>query len=335
MSSTSRLSRYLTAGAVALALAAGTTLALAQSKALRIGTSSSGSIYYTLAVGLSTMLTKQAAIAATAEPVGGSSANIFALGADKVDLAIINAGAAYDGYQGLPPFKRKAAIGLIAQGQLAHRQLIVRVGSGIDSPADLVGKTIIGKRPALPETEKITNALLKVYNIDPGKVKIISTTNTGEVINALKSDTVDGAVIPGGRGASYLRSLAEDGKIKFIEIPDDKIKAMQAMLPKSLLVTVLPANTYKGQTKAIKVFSLSTYLVAASRVSDQTVYEVTKTLFNHIAEFHTFHGTARAWTLEHALTDPGIPFHPGAIRYFKEKKVWTPELEKLQAELKN
>lgn len=335
MSSKPRLSRYLTAGAIALTLAAGSGLALAQSTALRIGTSSSGSIYYTLAVGLSTMLTKQANIAATAEPVGGSSANIFALAADKIDLAIVNAGAAYDGYHGEPPFKRKVAIGLIAQGQLAHRQLIVRVGSGIEKPEDLVGKTIIGKRPALPETEKITNALLKVYNIDPGKVKIISTTNTGEVISALKSDTVDGAVIPGGSGASYLRSLSEDGKIKFIDIPDDKIKAMQALLPKSLVVTVLPANTYKNQTKAIKVFSLSTYLVAASRVSDQTVYDVTKTMFDHIAEFHTFHGTAKAWTLDHTLTDPGIPFHPGAIRYFKEKGIWSPALEKLQGELKN
>ncbi len=335
MSSKPRLSRGLIAGAVALTLAAGGGLALAQTKALRIGTSSSGSIYYTLAVGLSTMLTKQAGIAATAEPVGGSSANVFALAADKIDLAVINAGAAYDGYHGERPFKRKVAMGLIGQGQLAHRQLIVRVGSGIEKPEDLVGKTIIGKRPALPETEKITNALLKVYNIDPSKVKIVSTTNTGEVISALKSDTVDGAVIPGGRGASYLRSLSEDGKIKFIDIPDDKIKAMQALLPKSLLVTVLPANSYKGQTKAIKVFSLSTYLVAASRVPDQTVYEVTKTLFDHIAEFHTFHGTAKAWTLEHTLTDPGIPFHPGAIRYFKEKGIWTPALEKLQTELKN
>src|SRR5690348_9649836 len=204
MKGMARLSGMLVAGALAATALVG--FASAQT-ALRIGTSSSGSIYYTLAVGLSSMLTKHANIAATAEPLGGSTANMFAIGADKVDLAITNAYAAYDAFHGNPPFKRKIAVGLFAQGSTSLRQIIVRVGSGIEKPEDLVGKTIIGKRPALPELGLITNALLKVYKIDPSKVRIISTTNTGEAINALKSNTVDAVVMPGTKGASYLQSL--------------------------------------------------------------------------------------------------------------------------------
>ena len=302
---------------------------------MRIGTSSSGSIYYTLAVGLSALLTKHAGIAATAEPVGGSTANMFAIGADKVDLAITNAYAAYDAYHGNKPFKQKIGVGLFAQGSPSFRQIIVRVGSGINKPEDLVGKTLLGKRPALPELELITNALFKVYNIDPAKVKVVSTTNTGEAINAIKSDTVDAAVVPGSRGASYFQSLGRDGKIKFLEIPDDKMKAMLALLPKSMSLSKLPAKTYPGQDNAVNVFALPSYFVAASRLSDDTVYKVTKTLFENIDEFHAFHGTAKEWTLKETLDDPKIPFHPGAIRYFKEKNVWTPALEKEQASLKN
>ena len=137
--------------AVAIAVAAG-GIAWAQAKALRVGTSSSGSVFYTLAVGLSSMLTKDANIPATAEPVGGSSANMFAINADKIDIAIVNAMAAVDAYHGNKPFKSKIDVGLIAQGAQSLRQIIVRVGSGIEKPEDLVGKTIIGKRPALPET---------------------------------------------------------------------------------------------------------------------------------------------------------------------------------------
>ncbi len=301
--------------------------------ALRIGTSSSGSIYYTLAVGLGSMLTKHANIAATAEPLGGSTANMFALGADKVDLSITNAYAAYDAYHGNPPFKQKIGVALFAQGSTSLRQIIVRVGSGIEKPEDLVGKTIIGKRPALPETELITNALLKVYHIDPGKVRVVSTTNTGEAVNAIKSNTVDAVVIPASIGASYLQSLGLDGKIKFLDIPDDKMKEMQALLPKSLSIGKLPANTYPGQDKAVNVVTLASYMVASSRLSEDAVYQVTKTLFDNIDEFHGFHASAREWTLKETLEEPKIPYHPGAVRYFKEKGLWTPEMEKEQAEV--
>jgi TRAP transporter TAXI family solute receptor len=320
--------------AVCLTAAAVSTPASAQ-QALRVGTSSSGSIFYTLAVGLSTMLTKHAGIAATAEPVGGSTANMFAIGADKVDLAISNAYAAYDAFHGNKPFKKKVGIGLFAQGAPSFRQIVVRVGSGIEKPEDLVGKTIIGKRPALPEIGLITDALFKVYKIDPGKVKVVTTTNTGEAVNAIKSDTVDAVVIPGSRGAAYLQELGRDGKIKFLEIPDDKMKEMLALLPKSMSINKLKAKTYPGQDNTVNVFSLASYMVAATRLSDDTVYKVTKTLFDNIAEFHTFHGVAKEWTLEEALDDPKIPFHAGAVRYFKEKKLWTPELDKLQADLKS
>jgi TRAP transporter TAXI family solute receptor len=311
----------------------GGTAAQAQT-ALRIGVSSSGSVFYTLGVGLSAMLTKYANISSNAEPVGGSTANMFALGADKVDLAIANAGASYDAFHGNKPFKKKTAVRLIAQGAPNMRQIVVRVGSGIEKPEDLVGKTIIGRRPALPEVGLITDALLKVYKIDPSQVKIISTTNTGEAVNAIKSGTVDAVVMPGSAGAGYMRRLMREKDIQYLKIPDDKMKAIIGMLPKYISITQLPANTYENQPNAINVFGLATYMVAAARVSDDTAYKVTKTLFDHIDEFHGFHAAAKEWTLKEALEPPTIPYHPGAIKYFKEKGVWTPELEKLQAELK-
>lgn len=331
----SRTNRWLLAGTLAAAVAATSTYAVAQNTTLRIGTSSSGSIFYTLAVGLSSMLTKHAMIGATAEPVGGSSANMFALDTNRIDLAIANSGAAYDAREGAKPFKGKIDVTLIAQGQQSLRQIIVRTGSGIEKPEDLVGKTIIGRRPALPEVGLVTDAFLKAYGIDPDKVRIVSTTNTGEAVNALKSNTVDAVVIPASRGASYLQSLAEDGRITFLDIPDDKAMQIRKLLPPYMTLMKLPAKTYPGQDKAVNVFSLSTYLVAAGRVPDDTIYTVTKTLFDNLKEFHSFHGTAREWTIEQSLDGPTVPFHPGAVRYFKEKGVWTPALEKQQAELSN
>ncbi len=88
---------------VALAVVAACTTAvtpIAAQEALRLGTSGSGSVFYTLGVGLSRLISEHAGINVSVESVGGSHANVFAMMNDQVDLAIVNAQAAGDGYDG-------------------------------------------------------------------------------------------------------------------------------------------------------------------------------------------------------------------------------------------
>ena len=78
---------------------------------------------------------------------------------------------------------------------------------------------------------------------------------------------------------------------------------------------------------------MTVQLTTSAATSDDTVYRITKAILGHHTEFAKFHATARAWTADNTLEDPKIPFHPGAIRYFKEIGKWTPRLEALQATL--
>lgn len=64
-------------------------------------------------------------------------------------------------------------------------------------------------------------------------------------------------------------------------------------------------------------------LAASSQTTSDTVYEVMKVLYERGGEWHGVHPLARQWTLKNALDIFVIPFHDGAIRYFKEKGVWT------------
>jgi len=125
--------------------------ATAQDASVRIGTSSTGSVYYTLAVAMSKMLKDHANLGSTVEPVGGSTPNVHALNTNRVDVAITNAMASYDGYHTKGRFKQPVELGLLVVGNPSLRQLVIRKGSGITRVEDIKGRTFIGRRPALPE----------------------------------------------------------------------------------------------------------------------------------------------------------------------------------------
>lgn len=306
----------------------------AQSQTLRIGTSSTGSVYYALAVAISKLLKEHGNLSSTVEPVGGSTPNVFAIGSDRVDIAITNSMASSNGYNGKGRFKKPINVKLLVVGNPSLRQLIVRKGSGITKPAEIAGHTFIGKRPALPEIDMITQALFKVYGIDPGKVRVIATAETNEAMDAFASNTADAGIIPGSAGAAYFQKAARDGTIAFMQIPETKIDAMMKILPKAVDKQLVPANTYPGQDQPYWAFDMATTLVASGkRVSEEVGYQVVKAVFDHSDEFKTYHSAAKDWTLQRTLHQAKIPFHPGLIRYLKEKKLWTPEIEKEQAEL--
>ena len=69
-------------------------------QAIRIGTSSVGSTFYTIAIGAGEIVQKHAGLNATVEPVGGSSANMRGLAAKKIEFAIANSFAAFTAFKG-------------------------------------------------------------------------------------------------------------------------------------------------------------------------------------------------------------------------------------------
>jgi TRAP transporter TAXI family solute receptor len=319
----------LLAGAVAL----WSTGADAQN-AVRFGTSSVGSTFYTMAVGAGEVITKHSGINVTVEPLGGSSANVFGIGANKIDFAIANSYAAYTGYNGIAPFKEKVDLRLLLQGEPTTRYLIVRKDAGIKTPKDLEGKTIIAKRRALPELEIVMNAMIKAFGLDASKINMVATTNTGEASEALRAGTAHGVMMPFALdGSAQVEEPMRDGIADFLYLTKDQRDQVLKLLPPTFYAATAEKNTFSNQAKDAHVFSLNTYVVARPQVADETVYKVAKALFDNTKELSTYHGTAGSWTKERAVQNPALPFHPGVIKYFKEKGLWSADLEAKNKEM--
>ena len=140
-----------------------TTVIAAVPQAISFGTSSVGSIFYTMSIIFADVITKKGGISVTVEPVGGSDATVRGMEAKKVEMGMVNASSAADAYNGVGSFAKtgKVPIGLICQGMDSLRQIVVRSDSGIKTIKDLAGKKFIAKRRALPEMEKIVDILFE------------------------------------------------------------------------------------------------------------------------------------------------------------------------------
>jgi len=317
------------AAALSLAVVAATP-SVAQ-EAIRIGTSSVGSVFYTIAIGAGEIITKYAKLNTTVEPVGGSSANMRGLAAKKIEFALANAFASFSAFRGTHNFKKPIDVRLVVQGQSSFRWMLIRKGSGIKRIEDVSGRTLVAKRRALPEIELVMNAYTKVFNLR--NLKVVATTNSPQVYKALRAGSVDAAVMPFSRKAAAVQKPMRDGVIDFLYLPAAKRDEMLKHLPPMFFAGKFKAGTYEGQKKDVHLVGLNTYFMTRPGVSANTVYKVTKAILENTKEFATYHRAARQWTMKRTLKNLALPFHPGAIRYFKEKGVWTAELAARQKAL--
>jgi TRAP transporter TAXI family solute receptor len=325
---------YVAVAGIALMGCAGALGGTASAKeAIVFGTSSIGSTFYVLSVGMSEMINKHANISTTVQPVGGSIPNLFAIATKKTDLAMASSLAMQDRYFGRKPFRKPYEIRLIAQGQPNFRVILVRKGSGVKTPKDLIGRTMIGKRRAIPDMAMITSALFKVHNIPPSKVRVIDTVNTGQVVKALRAGTVDAAVYPAALKQPALTSLMQDGIVDFLYLTKESRDAMLKMLPDAFYQGEFKPGFFPGQKQGLNNFGLYTGLVARADMKEEMVYNIIKSIVGRPKEFSKYHAAARQWTVANSLKHPAVPFHDGAIRYYKEVGAWTPAMDAQQKKL--
>jgi TRAP transporter TAXI family solute receptor len=294
-------------------------------EAITLGTSSIGGTFYVIAVGMGDLISKNTPMSVAVESVGGSDANMRAIKHGKVGFAMANSFTSGDAYFGKGTFAKEGQIDilLLAMGQPSMRQLVARADSGIRTVADLKGKRLAARRKSNADLELLADAMLKAYGMDKGDVQMIAMAKTNEQVDALESGTVHAAIIPGGAPSAPIMKLSQKTDIRFVSLPPDKMEQVLETMGPAFRDGVIPAGLYKGQEEAAHVPTLSACLVSAAGASEEAVYQVVKTLFTHPKELSAVHKAAKHWTVENTLATAHLPFHPGAIRYFREIGVWT------------
>lgn len=308
------MKKSLLAGVVALSLG----VSVSAAEFINVLTGGTSGIYYPLGVALSQMYAKAIPDSKTAvQATKASVENLNLLQAGRGEAAISLGDSLSDAYKGNTEAGFKAPLSklrTIAALYPNYIHFVAAADSGIKSFADIKGKRISVGAPK-SGTELNSRAILAAAGLSYKDFSKVEYLSYAESVELMKNRQLDVTLLSSGAGVAALRDLATSQKVVFLTIPEEIVKKID---DPAYQVGVIPANTYEGQTADVKTVSVQNFLVTHSGVSEQTVYTMTKTMFENLDQMVAAHAAAKDIHLENAAKNPPAPLHPGAERYYKE-----------------
>ncbi len=285
---------------------------------INVLTGGTSGVYYPLGVALSQTYAKvlpEAKTSVQSTKASAENLNLLQSGRGEVGFALGDAvSAAWNGDEEAGFKTKLTKLRGLAAIYPNYIQIVAAEDSGIKTIADLKGKRVsVGA--ARSGTELNARAIFKGAGMsyeDLGKVEYLPF---GESVELLKNRQLDATLQSAGLGVASLRDLATSVKIVVVPVPAEVIAKIgdAAYQP-----GVIPADTYEGQTADVQTAAIRNILVTHSGVSDDTVYAMTKSMFDNLDQLVAAHASAKGIVPAEAPVGLPLPLHPGAEKYYRE-----------------
>jgi len=307
-----------------IALSISLLWASAQAQNISIATGGTGGVYYPMGGGLAAVLSsKVPGMSATAEVTGGSVDNLNLIGTGKPYVGFSMADAAKDAQTGEGKFvgkKMDLRTLIVLYPNLMHVATVE--STGIKSMKDLKGKRVSTGAPG-SATEVMAFRLLEAAGIDKDKDLKRERLSVAESVNAVKDRKIDAFFWVGGLPTAAVTDLANSPGMKIVMVDtNDEVSFMNKKYGNLYFPTVIPKATYSGMTKDNKVAAVANILVVNANMPDDEAYKIVKTVFDNKLDLVRTHQEYMNVSLENQkVKSTPLDFHPGALKYYKEKKI--------------
>ncbi|MBX3587845.1 MAG: TAXI family TRAP transporter solute-binding subunit [Ramlibacter sp.] len=289
----------------------------------RIGTGGTAGTYYPVGGMIANAVSQPGKIVVTAQAANGSLANVNGIAGGAIESGFSQSDVATWAYTGTGPYVGKPKVDdlrMIANLYPESIHLVVKKGSGIKSVADLKGKRVALDEPG---SGTLINArmVLAAYGVQESDIKpeYIKPNQAGD---KLKDGALDAFFFVGGAPAGAIAELASSGAgIELVALGGPQAEGLRKANP-YFAVDTIAANTYKD-VPAVQTLAVGAQWVTSAKADTETVYQITKALFSDATQktLAAGHAKGKYITKEHAVQGVGIPFHPGAEKFYKEAGV--------------
>ncbi len=296
----------------------------AQQKTISIGTGGTGGVYYPLGGAVANVLSKNLPnVQATAEVTGGSVDNLKLIGAGKSEIGFTMADAALDALKGEDKFKgNKVALQTLLVMYPNRMHVVTIEGTGIEKMADLKGKRVSTGSPG-SATEVMAFRVIEAAGLDKDKDMKRERLGVAESVNAIKDKKIDAFFWVGGIPTAAVTDLAATPGVKLKLIDHSEVVAkMNAKYGDLYATGKIQKGAYPSYDKDNAIAEVWNIVVTGDKMSNDEAYNIVKTLVEKKADLVAVHKEAESFSLENQKQAKSpIPFHPGALKYFKEKGV--------------
>jgi TRAP transporter TAXI family solute receptor len=293
---------------------------------IAIGTAGKGGVFYPLGNGLATVISKYApGIEATALVTSGAAENMKLLHEGKIEVALAQSDVSWAASQGqLKALPDKVPVRTLIGTTSGYLHIVTLEGLGIETAAGLKGKRVSTGETG-SGTEVKTLRVLEAHGVTPDNLGTHAHQDYPEAAQALKEGKLDAfawdATLP---GKAIVDLAATPGiKIRLLDTGDAVPKMVTKYGP-FYFAAPIPKGTYQGVSQDVSSAVGKTLFVSHERMAEALAYEITKALLDHTAELTAAFAAAKEITPTNAVLGSSVPFHPGALRYYKEKGIAVP-----------
>jgi uncharacterized protein len=293
---------------------------------LSIATGGTGGVWYPYGGGVAKVISDRVQnIEATAEVTSASVDNLKLLRNGRADLAFSITDVLADAYRGEGAFRDfgRVPVRTLAVLYPQPTQLVTFATKPIERLADLRGRVVSIGSPG-SGTEILARRILEAAGIDPDRDIRPQGLSVAESVGALRDGKIDAFFWNSGLPAGSVLDLANTPGRRIRLLPHDEVlPELRRRYGDSIYYRALiPAATYPGMTGDVPVVALSSALVVDEAMAEELVYEITRALFEHRDDLAAIHPAALELTPGSAVAGSPVPFHPGAIRYYRERGAW-------------
>jgi TRAP transporter TAXI family solute receptor len=298
----------LSAGLAINVLSAG----LANAQTFGFATMQPGTLNHTSGSAVAKVLKEKAGLNVLVQPTAGES----------VLIPLVSRGEAEFGIANILEVQAAKAPNLRLIGSLhpLRGAFWVRKDSDMRTMADLKGKRVGMGYSAMRTIDPMVKAILATGGLTEKDVTPVLIPNVIRGADDFTSGAADMFFF--AFGAPKVREVdATVGGIRALEIPESGMAAAKKILPEGYLTPAAPNPFFVGVEKPMGVYSWDNMIFASSKVSDEVVYKVIEALENNKAELVAIQPALREFSAEALYKNYAIPYHPGALKYFKDKNI--------------
>jgi hypothetical protein len=252
------------------------------------------------------------------QPTAGDNVINPLVGRGEVEIGITNIMEVTDALEGGLKDMR-----IITAAHALRTPMFVRKDSGMFKNADLKGKRVTMGYSAMRNIDKTVRAMLASAGLTEADVKPVLVPNVVRSADEFIAGNADMFSFAFG-GPKVKEADATVGGIRALEIDETGMPAAKKIMPWAYLTQIGPGPIFTGVEKPMKVYSFDNVIITSAKVSDDLVYKILDLMEKNKDELIAVQPVLREWTPAFGYKQYGVPYHPGALKFFKERNL-TPQ----------